>query len=300
MKAVFLFLMASLVLSAVYVAAESGYTYVGTGCSKVWLNGTYGCSYGNSWLCADDKWYRNICNNGCNETSKACITTAAVKPYPSSTIESGYTYVGAGCSGAWANGTYGCYKDNGWACIGDKWYKNTCANGCDQSTNRCAAASSSGYAYTGFSGCSGKWANGTYTCFQGNSWLCGSDKWYKQVCKNGCDETNKKCASATGEAVSGIATSSTPLVFGNYKIYITDGVISWGGAGASANSLSSSWGKILIKDGAGNAVQTDILNLGKTATYTLNGISFSVKITDLGISSSDLTNPVWGKIVVSG
>jgi len=79
----------------------------------------------------------------------------------------------------------------------------------------------------------------------------------------------------------GMADASTPVAYGNYKVYVVDGA-------------DKSWAKIQIKDASGNIVRTDIINQGATNTYSDLGL----KVKLLNVWASTVTNTVTGKLVV--
>jgi hypothetical protein len=83
----------------------------------------------------------------------------------------------------------------------------------------------------------------------------------------------------------GVADSSTPVAYKNYKVYVTDGA---SGTGA--------WASIQIKDESGNILYSDILNQGDVKSYSLGGETVKVKL--INVWASTVTNTVRAKLAV--
>jgi hypothetical protein len=78
----------------------------------------------------------------------------------------------------------------------------------------------------------------------------------------------------------GIADATTPVTFGNYKVYVVDGA-------------SGDWAKIQIKDASGNVVNTLIMGQSDEKD---TGLGFNIKL--LRVYTSTITNTATAKLLV--
>jgi len=78
----------------------------------------------------------------------------------------------------------------------------------------------------------------------------------------------------------GIADATTPVEFGNYKVYVVDGA-------------SNDWAKIQIKDASGNVINTLIMTQGEEKD---TGLGFKIKL--LRVYTSTITNTATAKLLV--
>jgi len=78
----------------------------------------------------------------------------------------------------------------------------------------------------------------------------------------------------------GLADATTPMEFGNYKLYVVDG-------------QSGDWAKIQIRDANDNVVSSVILDEGETKD---TGLGFKIKL--LRVWTSTITNTATGKLLV--